>query len=427
MDHGTWHNGDGHLGLRQIEESGYEWTVSVRGDDASRIVDGTVLARSGEQTGTSILVPFLDDPGLDQEQSNAEVLAGIRRAAGLWFWPSMDEGFLRIRVGTRHGTRENLEEVQVPEWVSLYRRAKTQGEGSSRVSEDGGSARGEVVVEVKRRVEEPLRGRATASALLAVTRLTEEEADGAAIPAEIRNSIALVRGARMVVQYHTGSLSSMLPDFVGVLLAGQAHGESEADVALDAFLRDSEPPAHDRWDPEFEKLRNYEHGARAKLKSFLEDVGTRTRDLLGIKSTESREKPRELAEMLRGGKGGSKPRTEAFELVEKRIDRRDPRLIRATLRVRRNRGAKGWWTRIRIGILDEQGTLRALAVVDGSVRVLDSSDTKANILTEDAQTIEVKCGPSVDQYSIECHGFVGISTIAQRSMADVQVRYGSGT
>jgi hypothetical protein len=295
------------------------------------------------------------------------------------------------------------------------------------VSEDGGSARGEVVVEVKRRVEEPLRGRATASALLAVTRLTEEEADGAAIPAEIRNSIALVRGARMVVQYHTGSLSSMLPDFVGVLLAGQAHGESEADVALDAFLRDSEPPAHDRWDPEFEKLRNYEHGARAKLKSFLEDVGTRTRDLLGMKSTESREKPRELAEMLRGGKGGSKPRTEAFELVEKRIDRRDPRLIRATLRVRRNRGAKGWWTRIRIGILDEQGTLRALAVVDGSVRVLDSSDTKANISTEDAQTIEVKCGPSVDQYSIECHGFVGISTIAQRSMADVQVRYGSGT
>lgn len=423
---GKWHQGDGHLGELRKEAAGIEWTVSIRGQTAVDCVGDTALERDWKTTGTSIMVPFFDDPGLEVEQSDEAVIEGISHAIQLWFWPSLAEGFLAARVGLRVKNRETLKDVALPSWANLHVRALNEGIGREKVVDDGGSAQGKLTIEVKKRVQEPKLARFNANALLAVTRLTDEESDDSRIPNEVRNSVALIRGARMVVEYFRRTLPGLLPDFVGVVKAGEALGSTPSDIALDALLRDSEPPAHDRWDPSFEKVRNhYERGAKAELQTFLESIGQRSRDLLGMKSVDSGQKPRELAEMLSGGKsGGRSERNETFEVSSKDIDRKDSTKVTAHLTVKRNKGNVRWKSAIRVGILDEQGTFRALELDPKTVVLLGAKGVTSLISASDSRTLEVTCEAGTSSFEVKCDGIIGGSTTAQRSMADVHVKSG---
>ena len=423
---GNWHQGDGHLGELRNEGAGVEWIVSIRGQSALDCVASTALERDWKSTGTSIMIPFFDDPGLEVEQSDEAVIEGIGRAIQLWFWPSLAEGFLAARVGVRSKGKEKLLDVNLPKWVDLYSRALTESKGVAKILESGGSAQGTLSIDVKKRIEEPKLARVGANALLAVTRLTDDESDDAKIPNEIRNSVALIRGARMVVEYFRRTLPGLLPDFVGVLKAGQALGSTPADVALDALLRDSEPPAHDRWDPGFEKVRNhYERGAKAELTEFLERIGSRSRELLGMKSVNAGQKPRELAEMLSGGKtGGPVTRVESFD-VKRSIDRKDPTKIKAGIKITRNKGKARWKASVRVGLLDEMGTPRALAIDPNTFSVGAASGVAASLSPTDPRVLEVVCDAGVDTVEISCEGLVGSSTIARRSMADAFVKCGA--
>lgn len=421
---GDWHQPDGHLGAMRTERDGARWAVSLRDADARSVVDGTPLDRDWKVPGTSILVPFLDDPSRDDEASIEEMLVEVQRAVQLWFWPSLVDGVLSVRVGHRARGREELELVEIPRWVELYRRALTDGVGVDRVLEDGGSAQAAITVDVKRRTASPTRDRATADTLLAVTKLTDDEADAADLPPQIVQRVALVRGARMVVEYFGRSLPTLLPNFVGVLQAGEYRGRSNADTALEYFLRDAEPPAHDRWDPQFEKLRNYEAGARKQLVGMLDAIGTNVRELLGIRSADSSQTPRELAEMLSGGGTGDRQvREEKYEIVDKELDRRDQSRIRSRLKIRRNRGTNAWASVIRVGILDEQGTLRPLEIDRASVRVTGAGAIAAPPEGSDDRAVRVLAEASVDVFEIECDGLVGASSSARRAMADVTARY----
>lgn len=423
---GRWHQGDGHLGELRKEGAGIEWTVSIRGQSAFDNVKATALERDWTSTGTSIMIPFFDDPGLEVEQSDEAVVDGISHAIQLWFWPSLAEGFLTAQVGLRSKGKEKLRDVNLPKWADLYVRALNEGKGIAKVVDAGGSAQGNLPIEVKKRVEEPKHPRISANALLAVTRLTDEESDDAKIPNEIRNSVALIRGARMVVEYFRRTLPGLLPDFVGVLKAGQALGGSQSDIALDALLRDSEPPAHDRWDPGFEKVRNhYERGAKAELVDFLEKIGYRSRELLGMRAVNAGQKPRELAEMLSGGKTGGPPnRQESFD-VRKSVDRKDPNRVKANMKITRNKGKVRWIASIRVGLLDEMGTARALEIDPSSISFGGASGVKAALSSADPRVLEVVCEAGIDAVEISCDGLVGTSTIARRSMADAFVKCGA--
>lgn len=422
-----WHQGDGHLGELQTEQAGVEWIASVRGQTAIDCVKNTSLERDWSMTGTSIMIPFFDDPALEVEQSDKEVTDRIARAIQLWFWPSLAEGFLEARVGMRSRSSEKLEAVELPHWAGLYARALKDGKGVEKILDDGGSAQCRLPIDVKKRIEDPKHARITADTLLAVTRLTEEESDDSKIPKEIRNSVALIRGAQMVVEYFRRTLPGLLPDFVGVLQAGEALGKTDSDVKIESFLRDSEPPAHNRWDPGAEKVRNnYERGAKAELQLFLEKIGQRSRDLLGMKSIDAGQKPRELAEMLSGGRsGGPVVRQETFELAAKDIDRSDPTRVKARLTVRRNKGNVRWKTTIRVGVLDEQGTLRPLEIDASTIQLVGSSDATKTFLAGDNRTLEIDCKADVNSFEVECEGLIGNSTTARRAMADVYVKYGA--
>ena len=76
------------------------------------------------------------------------------------------------------------------------------------------------------------------------------------VSADRANSVALIRGPLMVVAYHPVSHQTS-PAIVGVYLAPD-------EESVEQTLRKSEPPAHDRWDPESTNLRD-ETGQNQKL------------------------------------------------------------------------------------------------------------------------------------------------------------------
>jgi hypothetical protein len=82
------------------------------------------------------------------------------------------------------------------------------------------------------------------------------------------NAVALIRGPLMVVAYHPVSQAN--PAIVGAYVAPD---EDE----VEKVLRKSEPPAHDRWDPDSTNLRDENHKASSIVQSILSRIKTHLR------------------------------------------------------------------------------------------------------------------------------------------------------
>lgn len=83
------------------------------------------------------------------------------------------------------------------------------------------------------------------------------------VPPERINSVALIRGPLMVVAYHQVSQSN--PAIVGAYVAPD-------EDAVEQLLRKSEPPAHDRWDPDSTNLRDEDQKGRGIVQSILNRI-----------------------------------------------------------------------------------------------------------------------------------------------------------
>lgn len=75
------------------------------------------------------------------------------------------------------------------------------------------------------------------------------------------NTVALIRAPLMVVAYKP--CSETAPTVVGAFMANDA---------IDGVLRKSEPPAHDRWDPDSENLRDADGSAKSLVGSVLSRI-----------------------------------------------------------------------------------------------------------------------------------------------------------
>jgi len=93
------------------------------------------------------------------------------------------------------------------------------------------------------------------------------------------NTVALIRGAGMVVDYWPpgrkplagGGYRAVLE--VGQALDGVPGFDPESNRALEAFLRASEPPAHNKWDPHTPRLKSqYRAGAVGRIRELWKDV-----------------------------------------------------------------------------------------------------------------------------------------------------------
>jgi hypothetical protein len=95
------------------------------------------------------------------------------------------------------------------------------------------------------------------------------------------------------------------------------------------------------------------------------------------------------------------------------------------MKITRNKGKVRWIASIRVGLLDEMGTARALEIDPSSISFGGASGVKAALSSADPRVLEVVCEAGIDAVEISCDGLVGTSTIARRSMADAFVKCGA--
>lgn len=247
---------------------------AVRGEPASRLVEGLHVSRA-PGTGTSAMVVGFRDPTRDTRPSVVELADEFVEATVRYFWPALYADDLHVEVETPQEARTvTVDDVpSVRPFVECHA-ARYGGEGS--LDAPGDVAGLDLGVDLPPRAD----GEPTPDGPVRLAaRLASPADDDTHL-----NEVALFRGTGMVVKYYDQSRVAFSDrDFFGTLACGTARPEGEptdADREVDRFLRFAEPPEHDDW-VSTENLRNeYQRGFRTSLDDTFERVRHGLRQLV---------------------------------------------------------------------------------------------------------------------------------------------------
>lgn len=234
-----------------------------------------LLSREGlPGPGTTLLIPAFHEP--DREETGElgirdpeELCHDLTRAASKWFWPAISWGRLEVQArvfdSSSHVVR-HLSRAEVDgHWAPFLAASRTAIGGPPALVPGDSAALDIREFPVPRRIRpddrpDLLHDTKETVIRVAVTRVSPAEAT---LPC--RSTVALVRGAGMVVDYVEGN---RLPDggaYCAVALVGTAVlmvPESEATELLvgdhadvEEYFRAAEPVTHDDWIPTTRRLR----------------------------------------------------------------------------------------------------------------------------------------------------------------------------
>jgi hypothetical protein len=231
--------GPGWFGRDVDLEDGRRRAESVWGRQSQRLADSLQLARPANVSGTSILVLGFGEPTAEIEAKPDVLAAELAHAAGKWFWPAMqaDQRGLEIYVADARVRPESV--ATLAPFIDCWRQ-RARASSGPRLEQPGDVARVPIVVELPRPRQGGRKLRGQVDLLI---RLADDDSPWT-------HRLACFRGAGMVVEYRDYSSTSGLRPFHALLVGGLARepGEpSEADRAIERFLRDAEPPGHDTW------------------------------------------------------------------------------------------------------------------------------------------------------------------------------------
>jgi hypothetical protein len=332
--------------------------ASVRGAEAANHVANSSLSRSGLGSGTSILVPFFENPLDNSELSLEDLGEEIELAVSKWFWPAMVKGSLKSSVLIKKASGGELErEVSLPRWVDYFTRSQDAPNEVETIIEQGGVAKSVFSIQFPQRLAKDQHLAFEGNVELCLTKLTDQE--GEELEKEgLENTVALVRGALMVVQY-SKYLPDSFPDYVGVLHVGRAVGDSQEHRQVENFFRDAEPPAHHKWILTKKLKDNYRGiGAKHTLENLKRAMAETAKKLLGITNVTGEKVPKKLAELLAGRrKGREKPkRTETFHTNVLEVKWIDESSVLARANLKRMKGVKAWVAKVGLSLVNESGT-----------------------------------------------------------------------
>jgi hypothetical protein len=223
-----------------------------------------------------------------------------------------------------------------------------------------------------------------------VTRLTTEE-KASLIEFEDQypdmkfvNRFAHVRNARMIVENYE-HVHGNRSDHIGVVRAGifrpldQSIAPDFSDECVEQFLRDSEPPAHDKWTYKDKISSAYKTPWKQVVPNMFNEIETQAKKLLRAVYHGTQDRPDGLADKLRisghnRGKGGKGTTTNEIAFRTKMIDVQwnlKTQQAICNLEISRMRSSKttalpkDWQSSIKIIAVGEQGneTLHLLAAV----------------------------------------------------------------
>lgn len=356
LDGSRW-SGLGWLGAQDTNEFGQERSVSIWGDDAGALCDDLeVEPPPRDETGTSILVAGFREPYLDGSRPPEEIAPDVLLHASRWFWPAITNQPPTLTVSAsvfRDGEQVWSDVASRSSEISHFVTARSADAVQATARTSGDVAEREIhfrVPATKVAMEGLPTDETGAVFRLRLIRSDQQEH-------EFANTVALIRGAGMVVDYKSwGRRPGDGRPYFAVLEAGLAHGAETSDRAAEAFLRASEPPAHDDWDLTDAVRTRYQQGGLARLRELQSAVRGAIADICEEDVPASAQGPALLARLLPlGRKGGqSKPPGPQFrtEFNEGSFSE-DRWRVQGT--VTRLRGEGPWQTTVRLSLDVESG------------------------------------------------------------------------
>lgn len=357
--------------------------ASVRGTEAEKHVANSSLSRSGLGTGTSILVPFFENPIDNNEHSLEELGKSIELSVAKWFWPAIGAGSLESSVAIKTGGRELKRSVALPRWVGYFTRSQNAPKEIEVITEEASAAKSEFGIQFPARITKDQHPAFEGTVELCLTKITEQEGDELEKEG-LENTVALIRGAMMVVQY-SKYLPDSFPDYVGVLHVGRVNGDTEKHRQVENFFRDAEPPAHDRWKPTKKLKDNYKGaGATQALESLKRNMAETAKKLLGVSNAIGEKVPKKLAELLAGRRKGrdKKKRTETFHTNISEVKWVDEGSVLAKATLKRMKGEKAWVAKVGLSLVNESGAKVELEHSLDSFKISPKSGCAVSLLSE---------------------------------------------
>jgi len=291
-----------------------------------------LLSREGlDGPGTTLLIPAFHEP--DREETSElgirdpeELCHDLTRAASRWFWPAISWGRLEVQArvfdaGARIVKHVSLAEVD-GHWAPFLAATRTPSGGPSALAPGDSAASDISGFPIPRRIRPDDRPDLLHEAIESVIRVgvTRVSPSEACLPC--RSTIALVRGAGMVVDYVEGNRLQDGGAYCAVALVGTAvlqvppsdATELQAGMHADVeeYFRAAEPVTHDDWIPTTRRLReSYDwRGSAGRLRGLRTELRqVVVQGLLSSDEPSPDAGPELLLRMLSLGKGSSEIRT----------------------------------------------------------------------------------------------------------------------
>ena len=416
-------SGLGWFGDHDADTEGRERSVSVWDDAALQIEQRLGIDRD-DASGTSILVLGFREPYLDETRPAEEIAKDVLRHASLWFWPAMTASPVpTLQVSSsvvRDGALVFEDDAVSTEEVSHFVTARSAADAQATAPTAGDVAERildfRVPALLNPKDDQP-QGEVTANFRLRVVRSEDAEHPHA-------NSVALTRGAGMVVDYKDwGRKPGDGRPYFALLEAGLARGNSESDLAAESFLRAAEPPAHDDWQLTDAVRARYRQGGRQRLIDLQTAVRKALADICEENLPSSQQGPALLAKLLPMGRktGKAKPPGPQFH-----VDFHDPTFENGAWtvkgRVVRHRGAGDWHATVVLALDAESGRAEAMELAHCQAQ----HNGDALRVEERQESAVIWVDATIDEFAFEAAAvnLPGEDAYRTRLLADVRPRLG---
>jgi hypothetical protein len=291
--------GEGWLGSPSGSET-RRHAASVWDEAALGVVAGLGAEALPEGTsGTAIGVVGFEEPAAEEPCPLPELAGRLWRAAEQSFWPAMALGQLQVEVEVRGSPA--AEPPPAGPWQGLFE-AYLRGHDRPRLTEPGHVLVHPLAVKLPaERSEEGAPVTATADLVVRLSVADEPHV----------NELLCFRGAGMVVERRRlDRLSATARPFHALLVCGRARRAlDEPDDVLERFLRDAEPPSHDRWISTPRLKERWRRGYAVALDNLWREAVEALRKLAVPPVIEREDGPVGLRKLfpLPAGAGGGRP------------------------------------------------------------------------------------------------------------------------
>lgn len=381
--------GKGWFGIPRETRRGLTRAHSVWGQSARQLAEDLRCPRRDDETGTSIVIVGFSEPGYGDR--TLEVLAQEMSSSILEsFWPAMVMGRLKAQV--RIELNDQLEDEfevdptrapQLKPVCDLYEQFKAgKLELVDRLQQPSDCGLRHVTLKVPERTSpDDKKHDAFELEQPVLVQLLSE----AAAHDEIRDKVFRFRRQGMLVgRTIARNLSITARPYVALLPAGLAAGGGEWQRRAEEFLRDAEPPAHDKWAHDTKALKAHYStwGLKTTLEQFENEIRLAIKELVSLPEQKGGALPEHVRKMLRFGNEGGGGQDQYLSMTQTKARTCDEGW-KFSFRCKRVKDSQKPW----------QVSVRLFLVADGGKS--ENSHAIGDVVCNEAERVEIKNGDAV--------------------------------